>query len=484
LTVTKQFNHPRRPNSRGLFAPLVLAELYLFGTFFLFWITSLRDEAVGLGLLTVFVVACHLALLGGYLFFFRKPRLQINSFEPPIAMMRWVTAAAVLWSVAFWAQTYRDEGDTSGLMHRMSSPGESYLMRRELFKEHVDNLKPVSRLGQLEMCASILSFCLPVFGILIWTRLGFILKGGVVFALAIIAVVALATGTNEPFGHLVMLVSSALLIRRYGFWPAAPKPAGSARRNSQLVIAVGVVFGFVVFMGYNLENRLNARRYYDPRANVGDLASLDFLPFEVREALSHELFYPANGYCGLSYALQMPFEWTKGVGSSRGIQGYLKDYLGVEGILERTYPFRAEKIYDWPAGGYWWTMYPWLASDLTFPGVVVFMFMLGWAFAKTWYESIRLNDPFAALVFTVIFFTIGFVPANPQLLMLKNEVWTEFGALALYCLPRTMYAKIKPIRRSGDAGKLNNGRVNAINPPGRRSAIFEGGYTAKNGGRL
>ncbi len=399
----------------------------------MFLVTPLREEAVGLGLLTSFVVACNLAFLVGYLFFFRKPHCGSNRLTAPMPILRLAIGLAIVWTMAFWVQYYYDTGDGKSLATRLAHPGDSYLMRRQLLLEGVPDDKPISRIGQLEMCLSVLGVCLPVFGILLWSKIGSLLRIGVVSGMSTVVVAAWATGTNEPLGELAILVACALFIGYFGRWHHARCEGPIKRSKLTMAVAViGTIIAFTLFMGYNLENRVNARRSYDSRANVGELSSLSFLSPQMREAISMVWFYPANGYCGLSYALATPFEWTHGVGSSRGIQAYLKDYLGIDGVLERTYPFRAEDNFNWPALGYWWTMYPWIASDLTFPGVIVFMFGLGWACAKTWCECTRLNDLFAAIVFALIFLTIACEPANFMLFASKKGVWSVLGALSIY----------------------------------------------------
>jgi hypothetical protein len=409
----------------------------------MFWVTPLRDEAVGLGLLTFFVVACNLAFLGGYVFFFSKYHCDSNRLTAPMAIWRFAIGLAIVWTMAFWLQYYLDTGDGRSLATRLANPGDSYLMRRQILLEGTPDDKPISRIGQLEMCLSVLGLCLPMFGILLWSRLGWLLRGGVIAGMGTVVLAAWATGTNEPLGELAIEVACAFFIRYYGRWHRARAPGPFGRSKLKMAVAViGTILAFALFMGYNLENRVNSRRSYDPRANVGDLPALSFLPQQTREAISMVWFYPTHGYCGLSYALQTPFEWTYGIGSSRGIQAYLKDHLGIDGVLERTYPFRAEDNFNWPALGYWWTMYPWLASDLTFPGVVVFMFGLGWACAKTWYECTRLNDLFAAMLFALIFLTFAFEPANVDLLGTKKGVWTVLGALSLYLWSRRLKPRL------------------------------------------
>ncbi len=82
--------------------------------------------------------------------------------------------------------------------------------------------------------------------------------------------------------------------------------------------------------------------------------------------------YWTQGYQGLSECLDLPFKWCYGLGHST----FLMRYAGVfaanhDYFLQRSYPYRLEAETGYDVSYYWHTIYPWLASDLTFPGALV-----------------------------------------------------------------------------------------------------------------
>ena len=84
-------------------------------------------------------------------------------------------------------------------------------------------------------------------------------------------------------------------------------------------------------------------------------------------------------------------------------------------VSGETYPARLEK-YGIDRNVNWHTMYVWYASDLTFPGVVILMFIIGFYFAQSWLGALRGANPYAIAVFTLFLVMILYVPANNQVL--------------------------------------------------------------------
>jgi hypothetical protein len=85
-----------------------------------------------------------------------------------------------------------------------------------------------------------------------------------------------------------------------------------------------------------------------------------------------------------------------------------------------TYPFRTEVATGWPAGMYWATAFPWFASDLTFPGTIIFMFIIGFIFARTWIRAISQKDILAYALLGQIFIMMFYLPANNQVFMQRQ----------------------------------------------------------------
>jgi hypothetical protein len=127
------------------------------------------------------------------------------------------------------------------------------------------------------------------------------------------------------------------------------------------------------------------------------------------------MFYPTHGYLGLAYNLETPFVWTAGLGSSRALTSYVDRYVEQTDGYVNSYPVRTQARTGYPAGQYWATIYPWLSSDLTWPGVVLFMIVFGWWFARLWVEAAILRRNLSLLLWAQLCITVAYLPANNQL---------------------------------------------------------------------
>lgn len=146
--------------------------------------------------------------------------------------------------------------------------------------------------------------------------------------------------------------------------------------------------------------------------------------------------YLSQGYYGLSLCLQLPFEWTFGIGNSFALMSYAEQYLGMYGIFERTYPARMEAEFGWPAKMFWHTFFPWVASDITFPGAIILMFVIGRIFAKSLWDGIAKGSVLGASVFYFIATLIFYLPANNQLMQTRKMMIGFVGLLALWMIGR------------------------------------------------
>jgi hypothetical protein len=137
--------------------------------------------------------------------------------------------------------------------------------------------------------------------------------------------------------------------------------------------------------------------------------------------LSVVVWYVSHGYSGLDASLSVPFVWTQGTGASPGLARFLK-IVGID-KADQAYPVRAESATGWPALGRWQTMYPWLASDTTFPGAVLLVGVLGFGLALSWRRAIA--DPsglLSATWFGVLLIVGVYVPLNNQPIAATSSV--------------------------------------------------------------
>ena len=65
----------------------------------------------------------------------------------------------------------------------------------------------------------------------------------------------------------------------------------------------------------------------------------------------------------------------------------------------------------------WHTIYPWIASDITFPGAIIFIGIVGFIFSRAWLAAVTLRNIFAVGVFCHLLILFFYVPLNNTLFM-------------------------------------------------------------------
>jgi hypothetical protein len=301
----------------------------------------------------------------------------------------------------------------------------------------------VSLLVQLKTILSPLSYLSNAFCIYYWSRLPWATKA--IFIAGLVTGVfhgVILRGAQKGVFDVVIFVCCIILIRD-GF-------DKHKLRRLALFAAILLIFAVAIFVFFQL-SRLSVYNVLDYVGVAQMQLRTDSILFElfgseVGLGLSLFLGYLSQGYYGLGLALQLPFEWTFGSGNSFALAGYLNQYFGVEGVLERTYPFRMEEVYGWSATMYWHTIFPWLASDIGFSGSIIFMYLVGLVWAKSILDSAVRGSPLALCIFYFCTTLVIFIPANNQLMQTREmflSTVTLFVAWVVFGRRR---------RASGDAG--------------------------------
>jgi len=189
--------------------------------------------------------------------------------------------------------------------------------------------------------------------------------------------------------------------------------------------AFGILFLFFVFLAYSQHNRFGSKysvtvegfnkimsKYskYDP-----DHVVFKTLGVPAGLGVSHIITgYLSGGYYGLSKTLELPFEWSYGVGNSLGLSTIVKRVTG-EDPYKKTYLHRMDKKYRIPGKRNWHSIFPWIASDITFLGSLILFFILSIIYGRTWKEVLKYKNPVSLLLFSLLTIMFVFVPANNQI---------------------------------------------------------------------
>jgi hypothetical protein len=125
--------------------------------------------------------------------------------------------------------------------------------------------------------------------------------------------------------------------------------------------------------------------------------------------------YLTQGYFAVYVSLHEPFVPCYGVGNSVFLQRQLARLTRSDLFLECSYPVRIQEK-GWQASVYWATIYPWLASDVTFPGTVVVVFFVGWLAGGVWLDVLGGRNPIAVGLLGQVLVLLYYVPAHNKLM--------------------------------------------------------------------
>ena len=239
----------------------------------------------------------------------------------------------------------------------------------------------------------------------------------VLFIILILITQTISLGNQKSIGDIVIFGAIALLIKA--------KSMEKARRKNLIKKTLVIVFGLFIFLSFSQYSRLSSRGIsaFDLNSHVAAYSyfNLNHPIFSIlgyKFGLGISAFvtgYLSGGYYGLSMSLQLPFEWTYGIGNSASLSSFAEKLFNTD-IYSSTYLHRMELAHNIPGKRHWHTIFPWLASDLTFVGTLVLFFFISYFYGKSWKEVLIYNNPISILLFSLLSILFVFVPANNQIL--------------------------------------------------------------------
>jgi len=320
---------------------------------------------------------------------------------------------------------------TGGLTLNFAKSAEAYLNSYTDYTRNSGNYSMrflITSFGALPM------FIAQVHGIFYFRSLNRKTKIAIIYLfVSSILVFTLGGGTQKQFGDIIIYFVAVSVARQ----------ASLGRLRASTLFKIGLL----MLAGVYLLLVLLAHRYQAIGVNLDVLNSRihPLISYHERswleEALGAQLAFPlimfsgylSQGYYGLSLAFEQQFTWTAFAGSSYSISVILNQFFGAPFLVEQSYPYLVGATTGWDQDK-WHTVFAWLASDLTFPGVVVFMGFVGFLYGRAWIEVLRFGNPFSLLVFAMLSIGFAYAPANNQLMHSPGSLAMTFGALILYLL--------------------------------------------------
>lgn len=240
------------------------------------------------------------------------------------------------------------------------------------------------------------------------------------------------SGKQKYFGDLIIFGSYAILVyisvRNIRISTTALFKIGSA------FIVIFSMFSMILGSRYsamgtdasNIGSKMNPNMGWDNESILILLLGPD-LGFPIGIFLS----YFTNGLNGLNIALHLEFEWTYFVGNSYSLSRIFESITGDKfGILNQTYPFKTSTE-NWGLDK-WHTLFSWMASDITFPGVIFCSMFFGWFYGRIWISCLNNSNIYATALFIYLSLGLIFSLANNQIMHTLQGIITLLFLLALY----------------------------------------------------
>ena len=186
------------------------------------------------------------------------------------------------------------------------------------------------------------------------------------------------------------------------------------------LIILFVLFLKVISARYGMWNP----SYYR-NIDIYNLDSMWLFPFKnprLKYDICNIISYVTQGYYGLSLTFQTNFKWTFFLGAFRGINSIVSQIIpSIPEMADLTYPIRAGVIYNFDGYAQWFTIFPWLASDFTFLGALIYMGLIAKLYMRCWIQVIKYKNPIAFLMLVLLSIQYIFIVANNQLFIQRGE---------------------------------------------------------------
>ncbi len=387
--------------------PIWVAMAWLLGTILVFAAGPYDYQLNNPIQLYVYLGAVHLALYVGYIL---GSRIRIR-YRPPTghgpAIARVALGLGLLASAV--GLVYTGGGDLGRLGLALRQPELAYYAGR--------TKEGITAFNYVEMLTAPFGALAITLGIFHWSALTRGYRLAVCSLAAITLVSAVGAAVRGPLVQFGVLSAAAL---------AAAVLSGElklGRRGRLLLVssALASVMAFAEYTAFITENRApNVDMLYNPITGERpkpDHYGYAIVPEEWHLAYTSAAFYVSHGYARLARALEMPFLGSGlGMGNSPFLIRNAVRVIGWSELEERSYGLRLDKeFFTGEFGILWSTIYTWMASDVTFPGTVLVVFVIGVGLGLSWVEALLLRAPLAVVAFCCLAFIVFSFPMNNPL---------------------------------------------------------------------
>lgn len=448
----------------ALATPLALCILFLLGSAGLFFYGPIEWPPTNRALLAIYLSFAFALIVLGFIGGIRAPAAK----ETPLNWL-WIVATigAIAHILLLFPAAYVYTGSMPwDFVKALEDQRAAYEHMQRVLAEGMPFRGVVAGARALLGPATVV---LPALSVLLWSRMGQRLKVVVVIGLLALFAFSIYRGTDKEVFDiaLLQLSSLAVVVARY---VASQNRFPGARFTASLVVVllvVGMIIGSFLDrkadrVGFDAEDRVEQAQASPsmPSSEASAIAPAFCMAgtvcssslnggstvgeVQANFALSMVTAYAAQGYYGLSLALEQPFQSMFGFGHSSLLTRAYTALTDDATFEHRALTTRLTE-HGWDVSHQWPTAYVWLANDLGLWGAAVFVGVLAFIWGLAWKDAIFAKNDAAALVFCQLAVFFVYLPAHAVMLQVADGYFALLAWLAIWAVSRSPSA----LRRLG-----------------------------------
>ena len=457
-----------------LFIPLILVEVYLVFTLLLYQFGPLDWQTENEPMFWCFILFYHLAFIAGYVFSIKRINLNKPQWNTRISVRgieSWgiwlmiaicIVCACIEYRNITFADSYIPYELPKNFINGLINPAEQYYNKFLLSQSY----SPSKIITIVSALFSFVYMSLIPFLIVKWKKIN-LLQKICFFALIFFKVaIYVSVGTNKGifdilFSFAAILAVLFLLNLYHGNEENIDKPT---LFKVAMLVGILVVFSFGYFT-MNISSRVASPVEYaismtqkeepkeevkepqqeiqeeiqegsdsqeeNDKNEVGEELPADTTQDEeIKEDIKEEenitkkpdgfvkkMFYSVTnyltqGYYGMSLSIDEEFTSTYGIGNSQFLSSNFKSIFGID-VQNRTYQHKITE--QWHESQQWHSFYSYIANDISFYGVIVFMLVLGIYYGCICKDVILNGSLVGKMILPLFVIMFMYMPANNQI---------------------------------------------------------------------
>lgn len=421
--------------------PIAIIVGFNLFTLFVFLTAPIQWKTNNLVLLALFALFCQLVIFVGYKIGYKKGIVKSERLTHRKIFFYELSNKIFNFIFIFYSLTFLIKYAYLLRFNPLDIKGMFLFLTIGIADPHlgyslaVDTIRPTTIPWTLYFLISIINQIFFIIGFVSWKNYSKWKKGMFIFFLFVEIFFWAGRATNSG---IIFIITTFLLSQLYRM--DYDKSKLTTKIKPLLIILFSLIISISAF-SYTMNNRKGSSTLSYQSFNLGN-SYVDeysnvflFIPKPLQDTYMYVVYYLAQGYYHTSLAFDLDFQPTFFLGNNPAIISFA-EILGIN-VWKDTYVYRLNKLGVDPLVQ-WHSAYLWYASDVSFWGVPVLLFLLGYLYGLCWGLSFN-NDLLSRIIFIIIGNMLLYLFANNSYL---SSVFYSF----MFILPLWYFTRIKRLR--------------------------------------